>query len=124
MEEITNNTNSELIDQWIAYLEESDVEEVVYFDLSKASDIVDYVVLGSAKNTRHMAHVSEDAMRWSKERGYGLIAADGLDSGEWVVLDYGHYMIHLLLPETRYRIDLESFWEKLLAQKHRESENQ
>ena len=51
-------------------------------------------------------------MRFAKSRGEGLIAADGLDTREWVVLDFGIYMVHIFLPETRARLAIEDFWNK------------
>lgn len=110
------------IESWAEFLEEQGVEEVVEYDLREVSDVVDRVILGSAKNGRHMSHVSEEAMRWAKTKGFGLLAADGLDGREWVVLDFGHYMVHLILPETRYRIDLEGFWQEQFAKKKKAQE--
>jgi ribosomal silencing factor RsfS len=42
-----------------------------------------------------------------------LIAADGLEGREWVVLDFGVYMIHLMLPEARVHINMEEHLKSL-----------
>ena len=112
---------SKWIKAWNKFLVEQGVEEIVDYDLSKVSHVVDQVILGSVRNGRHMNAVCEEAMRWSKENQFGMIAADGLETLEWVVMDYGHYMVHIILPETRERIDLEGFWQELLVKKSRGS---
>lgn len=93
--------------EWKDWLLEQKAESVEFFDLEGASDVVDEVLVATALNTRHLAHLAEDAMRHAKELKMGMIAADGLDGREWVVLDFGTYMLHFMLPEVRERINIE-----------------
>lgn len=97
---------------WKEWLEENQVEDCLIYDLSGMSDVVDATIIGTAKNGRHMSFLSEEAMYRAKESSGGLISADGLKGNEWVVLDFGVYMIHLFLPETRLRIGLEDLWKR------------
>ncbi|MBF0196700.1 MAG: ribosome silencing factor [Planctomycetes bacterium] len=100
------------VQEWNTWLDENKAEDVQFVDLRGHSDITDAIIVLTVNNTRHMAHLSEDAMRFAKARGEGLIAADGLDSREWVVLDFGIYMVHIFLPETRAQYSIEDFWDK------------
>ena len=75
------------------------------------------MILATALNGRHLGVNAEEAMLHAKKLGSGLMAADGLDGREWVVLDFGDLMIHLMLPEVRERLDLEEHFATLHSQK-------
>ena len=106
-----------IIKSWCQWLEENKAEDVQVIQLKEVSDIVDDMIVATALNTRHMAHLSEDAMRHAKTIDVSLWSADGLDGREWVVLDFGDYMIHLMLPETRLTINFEEHWTSVVSQR-------
>jgi ribosome-associated protein len=98
---------------WKQWLLDQKAEGIEVFDLEGSSDVVDEVLVATALNTRHIAHLAEDAMRYGKELKVSLIAADGLEGREWIVLDFGVYMIHLMLPEARVHINMEEHLKSL-----------
>lgn len=106
----------------MTWLEEQKAEEVQMIDVTGVSDVVDHMVVATALNTRHIAHLSEDAMRYAKTIEASMISADGLDGREWVVLDFGAYMIHLMLPETRLHINLEEHWVSVISKRNEPSD--
>lgn len=106
-----------IIESWVRWLEENKAEDVQVIDVSEVSDVVDAMVVATAMNTRHIASLSEDAMRHAKSLEASLLAADGLDGREWVVLDFGVYMIHLMLPETRLNINFEEHWVSVIERR-------
>lgn len=104
---------TQLEKDWTAWLAERKAEDIEIIELNGASDVTDSVLVATALNSRHIAHLAEDAMRYGKELNVSLIAGDGLEGREWIVLDYGVYMIHLMLPEVRARIDIETHLQAL-----------
>ena len=101
---------SKIVESWVEWLEENKAEDIQVVNVSEVSDVVDNMVVATTLNTRHMAALSEDAMRYAKTIDASLLSADGLDGREWIVLDFGDYMIHLMLPEIRLNINLEEHW--------------
>lgn len=99
--------------EWCSWLEENKAEDVIVHDLEGVSPIVDTMILASALNSRHLGVLAEEAMLYSKKLGAGLLAADGLEGREWVVLDFGDMMIHLMLPEVRQKLNLEDHFESM-----------
>ena len=89
------------------------VENIEIHSLVGISDLVDEMLLGTAHNTRHLTHLAEDAMQFGKTLDVSLIAADGLNNREWIVLDFGVYMIHLMLPEIREKLQLEDLYKSM-----------
>jgi len=96
---------------------ENKAEDVQVIHVKEVSDIVDDMIVATVLNTRHLASLSEDTMRHAKTVGASLWSADGLEGREWVVLDFGDYMIHLMLPETRLTINFEEHWTSVVLQR-------
>jgi len=108
-----NNIISNEIELWQAWLDENNAIDIENKDISDISDLCDYVIVATVNNSRHMSHLSESAMTYAKSLKTSLLNADGLESREWVVLDFGMYMIHLFLPETREKYDLMDLWKEI-----------
>jgi|SaaInlStandDraft_1057018.scaffolds.fasta_scaffold15985_2 ribosome-associated protein len=99
--------------EWCEWLREQKAVDVEVHDLEGISPIVDTMILATALNGRHLGVMAEEAMLHSKQLGAGLFAADGLEGREWVVLDFGDLMVHLLLPEVREKLDLEDHFSNM-----------
>ena len=98
---------------WGPWLLDQKAEDVKVFSLAGVSDVVDEMMVATALNSRHLQHMAEDAMKRGRELDVSLISADGLEGREWVVLDFGIYMVHLLLPEVRDHLNLEQLYSKM-----------
>lgn len=103
----------EQLKSWQSWLEDNSAQDIAIEEMKDVSDLCDYSILATVKNSRHMAHLSEEAMTHAKDMDVSLIHADGLDNREWVVLDFGIYLIHFFLPETREKYKLEHLWSEL-----------
>jgi ribosome-associated protein len=107
------NNLSRVENDWREWLTAQKVENIEVHSLLGVSDFVDEMLLGTAMNTRHLTHLAEDAMQYGKGLDVSLIAADGLNNREWIVLDFGVYMIHLMLPEIREKLRLEDLYKSM-----------
>jgi ribosome-associated protein len=108
------------LESWEKWLSDNNAQEIETQDISDISDLCDYVITATVNNSRHMSHLSEAAMQYAKELNAGLLNADGLNNKEWVVLDYGLYMIHLFLPDTRKKYNLAELWKEIKETKKEE----
>lgn len=80
-------------------------------DVGDTIGITDVFVIASASNTRLVAFLAEDIERAVKEAGgSGPVASEGLDDANWVLLDFGGFIVHIFLEETRRFYDLERLW--------------
>jgi ribosome-associated protein len=73
--------------------------------------ITDYFVIASGTNTRQVRTIA-DAVEGELKRGGGPspIRVEGLDDLKWVLLDYGDFVVHVFLDETRKYYELERLW--------------
>ena len=74
--------------------------------------ITEYFVIASGSNERQVRAVAEEIERRIKQdpRGRGPKTIEGLDDAHWVLMDYGDFVVHVFLEETRRFYDLERLW--------------
>ena len=85
--------------------------DVMVLDVSDTLSITDAFVIASAPNTRLVATIAEAIEMAAKEAGgSGPIAVEGASEASWVLLDFGGYVVHVFLEETRRYYDLERLW--------------
>ena len=80
-------------------------------DVQGLSSITDYLFIAEGNVDRHVISMARTIVEDLNERGGpSLLHAEGLQSGDWVVLDYGEVMVHLFMPGLRERYALERLW--------------
>ncbi len=80
---------------------------ILALDVRGISTLTDYVIIAEGMVDRHVIAMAHELMKVLKERGEKALFVEGLSNGDWVVLDYGAYMIHLFMPGIRdlYRLE-------------------
>ena len=95
-------------------LDERKAENIVTIDLSKTgrSSMADYVVIATGQASRQIAAIAQYLQDAYFELGNRNIRMEGLQEGNWVLVDAGDVIVHLFRPEVREYYNLESMWEK------------
>jgi ribosome-associated protein len=84
--------------------------EVVVLDLKGLSTIADYFVICSGENRTQMRAIAESIDEYfSKEKVHSM-GREGMDTGRWILLDYGDMVVHIFNEETRAFYNLDKFW--------------
>jgi ribosome-associated protein len=85
--------------------------ETVVLAMGELFGVVDAFVITSAANTRHVRTLVEEVERRVKEQhGVAPVRIEGLADATWVLMDYGDFIVHVFLQETRDYYDLEHLW--------------
>ena len=85
--------------------------DTVVLGMAELFGVVDAFVITSALNTRHVRSLVEEIERGVKERhGLQPVRVEGLQDATWVLMDYGDFIAHVFLQETRDYYDLEHLW--------------
>lgn len=91
--------------------EDIKASDIVVLDLRKKTSFTDYLIIASATNTRQVNaianHVREKVGQQLKKKPIGT---EGLESGLWVLMDYGDIVCHIFLEEIRAFYRLEELW--------------
>ena len=79
-------------------------------DMSSRLIITDYFIIIGAKNTRLTRRIEEDISVSLKKQGVYAIHSDGTNEGNWILIDYDDFVIHIFTEEIRQFYDLERLW--------------
>lgn len=85
----------------------------VTIDVHDLSNVMDYLVICSGTSNRHVKSLAENVVLRAKAAGQAPIGIEGEDVGEWVLVDLGDVVVHVMLPATRDFYDLERLWTAL-----------
>ena len=91
-------------------LEESKAEDITTIDIKGKSALGDYMVVASGRSQRHVAAIADHLLRELKSGGVKSPRVEGLQHGDWVLIDIGDIIIHLFRPEVREFYGLEKMW--------------
>ena len=82
----------------------------VTLDVSGLTDVMDYLVISSGTSNRHVKSLASNVSMEAKKQGMRPMGVEGDDAGEWVLVDFGDVVVHVMLPATRDFYDLERLW--------------
>ncbi len=74
------------------------------------SALADFMVIASGRSHRHVTAVAEHLLRDLKDAGYGSCKIEGLQNGDWVLIDTGDIIVHIFRPEVRSFYNIEKMW--------------
>jgi ribosome-associated protein len=82
----------------------------VSIDVSALTDVTDHMVIASGSSNRHVKSLATNVSVEAKKHGLQPLGVEGGDVGEWVLVDFGDVVVHVMLPATRDFYDLERLW--------------
>ncbi len=83
---------------------------ILVLDVRKCSSLTDYVVIAEGHVDRHVISIASSVEAALKNEGIVATHEEGFRSGDWVVLDYIQFIVHLFTPATREKYQLEELW--------------
>jgi ribosome-associated protein len=91
-------------------LSENKADETVTIPLHGKSSIADYMVIASGRSSRQVQSIAENLLKDLRKEGYRHCIIEGLENGDWVVVDTGDVIVHVFRPEVRQYYALEKMW--------------
>lgn len=91
----------------LADLKAKDVQEI---DVRGKSSVTDLMVVVSGTSSRHVKSIADEVVKKAKHAGVPPIGVEGQREGEWVLVDLGDIVVHVMLPRTREFYGLERLW--------------
>jgi len=99
-----------LKDLIIKLLEDKKGEEILPIDLRKKVDFADYFLLCSAHSTKHAQGLADYLTLELEKIGIMPLSVEGMEQGNWIVLDYGSIVVHIFYEPIRMLYNLEELW--------------
>lgn len=113
--------NKPLQDVIISSLEDSKAQDIKNLDVRKLTTITDNMIICTGTSTRHVKSIANNLVEKSKKAGFNLWGIEGEEHGEWILVDLGDAVIHVMLAKTREFYSLEKLWGINLTRKRRVS---
>ena len=84
--------------------------EPVVLDLREIASFTDYFVIFSGANERQVQAISDEVYETLKKSGEPALRVEGYNTAEWILLDYGDFVVHVFEQKARKFYDLERLW--------------
>ncbi len=91
-------------------LEELKALNIVELDVRGKTSIADYIVVASGTSTRHVKSIADEVVKFAKRAGSMPLGVEGQREAEWVLIDLGDIVCHVMLPRVREFYGLERLW--------------
>ena len=82
----------------------------VVLDLREIASFTDYFIIASGTNERQVQAISDAVVETLKKAGSPVTRVEGYKTAEWILLDYGDFVVHIFAEKARTFYDLERLW--------------
>jgi len=90
--------------------EELKAKDLVEIDVIGRSSVADYMVIASGTSSRHVKSIADEVVKFAKKLGVMPLGVEGEREAEWVLVDLGDVVVHVMLPRVREFYALERLW--------------
>ena len=91
-------------------LEDVKAHDIKVFDTTPLTSLFDRVIITSATSNRQSRALAASVRDAVKDKGGDVISVEGEDTGEWVLVDLGDIVVHIMQPAVRAYYNLEEIW--------------
>lgn len=102
---------SEQLKHLLKFLDDNQAIDIVTIDVSKQTTVTDYMVVVSGRSSRQIKAIASIVMESMKASGFAPLGAHGLDTGDWVLIDFGDCVLHVMQPDCRTFYNIEGLWQ-------------
>ncbi|SER22305.1 ribosome-associated protein [Nitrosomonas sp. Nm51] len=91
------------------------LEDIKAFDIkvlcvSELTSMFDYIIIASANSSRQTKALADNVQEKVKSAGGSILSLEGGQTGEWLLVDLGDIIVHIMQPEAREYYNLEALW--------------
>lgn len=94
----------------ISKIDDMKGRDLIELDVAGKSSITDTLLICSGNSKRHVISIAENVQLACKAEGIPPLSMEGKDTGEWVLVDLGEIIVHVMQDETRDFYQLEKLW--------------
>jgi len=99
----------------VAALEDIKARDITVLDVRKLTSLYDTMIIATAESSRQVKALAQHVREALKAAGGIIVGVEGEQSGEWVLVDGGDIVVHIMQPATRAYYNLEELWTPLNA---------
>jgi ribosome-associated protein len=99
-----------MLQQVHAAVDNLKAKDVVEIDVRGKTSVCDYIVIASGTSTRHVKSIADEVVKQVKQLGVMPLGVEGEREAEWVLVDLGDVIVHVMLPRIREYYAIERLW--------------
>ena len=92
-------------------LDDLKAETVTCLDVRHLTSVTDFMIIANGRSARHVRAVAAAIVERCKDNHYRPIGIEGQDAGQWILVDLGDVVVHVMQPTIREYYDLEKLWD-------------
>mgnify|MGYP001284171640 FL=1 len=96
----------------IDILEDNKAEDISFIDVKNKSSVTDEMIIVSGRSTRHVKAIADNVVNKLKKNKVKPLGIEGYNKSEWILLDYGDLLLHVMHPKARIFYSLEKLWDE------------
>ena len=101
-----------LLDIVLTSLNDGKAIDVDLYDVKKLTRMSDYILIASGRSRRQVSALADKLIQTVKENKFETLGVEGKTEGEWVLVDLGDIIVHIMHPGSREYYQLEKLWGK------------
>jgi ribosome-associated protein len=101
-----------LLDIVLTSLNDGKAIDVDLYDVKKLTSMSDYILITSGRSRRQVSALADKLIQTVKENKFETLGIEGKTEGEWVLVDLGDIIVHIMHPSSREYYQLEKLWGK------------
>ncbi len=116
-------TIDELKQMSLDALEDLKAEDITVLDVRGKTTVTDWIIVATGSSSRHVKSIANSVIIAAKKANKVPLGSEGEDDGEWVLVDLGDVIVHIMQRQVREYYDLESLWSVDAVEQRREQDN-
>ena len=116
-------TIDELKQMSLDALDDLKAEDITVLDVKDKTTVTDWIIIATGSSSRHVKSIANSVISAAKHANRAPLGSEGEDDGEWVLVDLGDVIVHIMQRQVREYYDLESLWSVDAVEQLREQDN-
>lgn len=93
-------------------LEDNQAIDIQVINVKEQTSVTDYMVVCTSRSSRHLRAVAHHLMKDMKAEGFPALGKHGLNDGEWALIDFGEFVVHIMQATSRAFYNIEGLWDE------------
>ena len=97
-------------------LEDIKALDIKVLDVQGMTSVMDYMIVATGTSNRHVKSLADSVLEKAREKGLRPFGVEGEREAEWILVDLGDIVVHIMQPEVRAFYNLEKLWDRELIE--------
>ncbi|WP_395374818.1 ribosome silencing factor [Marinicella sp. W31] len=115
IKQLTEETTKAVHHIILESLEDAKAQEITVLDVSHLTSITDHMIICNGTSARHMHSMAKKVIDAIRESGFHIMTTEGFGSSDWLIVDCGDAVVHIMSKDSRGFYHLEGLWDIKLA---------